>query len=348
MMDSGLFKTIRVKQIIEEVKDFKRFVFEDGHGISYEAGQYLTLVRNSNEEEVRRSYSFTSGPALNEPLSIGVKRVENGILSRILIDTIQEGDELTTIGAGGFFTLPHNLDHYSEVFFFAAGSGITPIYSLIKTLLHQYPHSKVVLIYSNASAAKTVFYHQLNQLQESYSRQFKVEFLFSNSQYLSKARLHRDLLIELISKYSDSSQEKILFYICGPESYMRLCTYTLQEEGFAKEQIRKENFITHTAKAKSVTPPDVNSRMVSIQLGKKYFEFEVSYPDSILKADKRKAITLPYSCEAGRCGNCVAKCISGNIWHSNNEVLTDDDLNKGLILTCVAHPVGGDVQLTIP
>ena len=147
---NGLYKTLIIKSIKEEVKDFKTFCFDAD--FTYKAGQYITLVYKLNNEETRRSYSITSSPVLNEPLSIGVKRIENGFFSRKLIDTAKiVNDDLITIGAGGLFVLPDDIANYKQLFFFAAGSGITPIYSLIKTALHQYKHLHVVLIYSNAS-----------------------------------------------------------------------------------------------------------------------------------------------------------------------------------------------------
>ena len=343
----GLYKTIRIKEIREEVKGFKTFVFEDGHNISYKPGQYLTLVALQDGEEVRRSYSITSSPYLDEPLSIGVKRVENGFFSRLLIDNAKQGDELITIGAGGFFTLPQNIEEYKQIFFLAAGSGITPTYSLIKTALHAIPHLSVVLIYSNASLAKTVFFRELMELKENFINRFHLELLFSNSAHLNKARLHRDLLLQLVESLSIENTLQTLFYICGPEAYMRMCTYTLQEIGIPKENIRKENFIIESIKISSIAPPDKEPHVVSINFGKDQYIIPVQYPDSILKAAKRQEISLPYSCEAGRCGNCVAKCIKGNVWHSYNEVLTEKDLKNGLILTCVGHPVGGDVELKI-
>src|SRR5437764_13876115 len=102
----NLYKPVIINQIIEEIKEFKTFVFEKGHAIKYQAGQYLTLVHFANKEEIRRSYSITSSPELNEPLSIGVKRIENGFFSRELVDHARPGDLLLTTGAGGFFTLP--------------------------------------------------------------------------------------------------------------------------------------------------------------------------------------------------------------------------------------------------
>jgi ferredoxin-NADP reductase len=347
MSQQGLYKTIRIQSINEEVKGFKTFVFEDEHDIRYKAGQYITLVQQVAGEEVRRSYSITSSPQLNEPLTIGVKRVENGLFSRQLIDHAKPGDKWTTTGAGGLFVLPDNIQDYHQVFFFAAGSGITPIYSLIKTILHCYPHLSVVLIYSNALPEKTVFYQALQQLAEKFKERFILEFLYSTNPKLEKARLYRELLLELTDKLSVTEKGKTLFFVCGPESYMRMCIFTLQAIGVPKNNIKRENFVVHSISHKNILPPDKETHQVQINFGEKSYEFDVVYPDSILKAAKKIGINLPYSCEVGRCGNCVAKCVKGTVWHSYNEVLTDRELEQGLVLTCVGHPVGGDLILAL-
>ncbi len=342
---SELYKPLRIETIREEIKDFKSLVFAEGHGITYRAGQYLTLVRFDNGEEIRRSYSITSSPLLNEPLTIGVKRVVNGAISRQLVDHARAGDELLTTGSGGFFILPDDVQPYRQLFFFAAGSGITPIFSLIKTALHEYPDLSIVLVYSNASVDKALFLSSLQLLEKQYADRFRMELLLSNAPNLSRARLNRDLLLALLKQYKVKEENKTLFYICGPESYMRLCTYTLQAEGISNACIKKENFYFAEAKKRSVTPPDKESRMVSVHIGDRVHYFLVHYPDSILKAAKKQGIILPYSCEAGRCGNCVARCTKGAVWHSYNEVLTEKELGQGLILTCVGHPKGSDVEL---
>ena len=342
-----LYKTLTVIRIREETEGFKTFTFEDGHGISYQSGQYLTFVAFLNGEEMRRSYSITSSPYLNESLSIGVKRVANGFFSRFFVDDLRPGDQLLTIGAGGFFTLPSAATDFRQVFFFAAGSGITPVLSLVKTLLYAYPLVAVVLIYSNASLAKTVFYPELIQLRELFAERFHIEFLFSNAADLRQARLHRDLLLSFLESYAVARPTELLFYICGPQNYMRMCMYTLQEKGIEKQRIRKEHFVIDPVKPSGLGPPDKAKHRVSLHMGGKEYQFEVQYPASILKGAKASGISLPYSCEAGRCGNCVARCLQGSVWHSYNEVLTEKEEKQGLILTCVGHPVGGDVVLEI-
>jgi ring-1,2-phenylacetyl-CoA epoxidase subunit PaaE len=276
-----------------------------------------------------------------------VKRIENGLFSRLLIDDAVEGDELITIGAGGLFVLPDDINNYKQVFFFAAGSGITPIYSLIKTLLFVHEQIDVVLIYSNASESKTVFLDELKMLEEKSSKRFHIKFLFSNIVHLSKARLHRKLLEEFLDELSVAEYEQALFYICGPESYMRLCTYTLQENDVPKANIKREDFVINSIRKRDASPPDKSTHSATVTLNNQTIEFAVHYPDSILQAAKKANIVLPYSCEAGRCASCIAKCIEGKVWHSYNEVLTEKDIQHGLVLTCVGHPVDGDVKLEI-
>jgi ferredoxin-NADP reductase len=342
----GIYKKLTIHTIKEEVSGFKTLVFDDDHSITYQAGQYLTLVHFDKKNELRRSYSITSSPLLNEPLSIGVKRVANGAFSRILVDQAKAGDELITTGSGGFFVLPQDAQKHQQLFFFAAGSGITPVFSLLKTALYAYPQFSLVLIYSNASRDKAIFLESLQTLEKQYGKRFHMELLFSNAPDLSRARLSRELLLTLLEQYA-YDKNKTLFYICGPESYMRLCTYTLQAAGVPADQIKKENFYFLDVAKRDAEPPDRQDHQVIVQLGKQTYSFTVPYPDSILKAARKQGIVLPYSCEAGRCGNCVARCTKGKVWHAYNEVLTAEELRQGLVLTCVGHPVGSDIELVI-
>jgi len=341
---TSIYKKVTIVSIKEEIPGFKTFVL-DGP-ITYTAGQYLTLVHLGKYEEIRRSYSFTSAPALSEPMTIGVKRIENGFFSRRLIEQAKPGDKLVTIGARGRFNLPAEMEGIRQVFFLAAGSGITPVFSLLKTVLHLHPHVKVTLVYSNASPEKTLFLQELQMLQQQHS-QLQIEFLFSNSKFLSKARLYRDLLENFVRDYVQVPFNNVLFYVCGPESYMRMCSYVLQEAQVPHENIKKEDFVIARLRPPRATPPDEKTRQVHIEMGAQQFQFEVNFPDTILQAAKKSGISLPYSCEVGRCGNCLARCTSGSVWHSYNEVLTDKELAQGMALTCVAHPDGGNVKLVI-
>ena len=338
------YKPLVISEIREETKDFKTFVFSGTGPFDYQAGQFVTLVDQSSSTEIRRSYSITSSPVLQEPLSIAVKRIANGFFSRKLVDHARVGDTLLTTGPAGFFRLPDNIKNFTSIFFFAAGSGIAPIFSLIKTVLHLYPGIQVSLIYSNRSLKSTAFYRELKNWEKKYANQLKIDFLFSSEADLRKARLNRELLLEflIIRKYD---REKTLFYICGPESYMRMIIFLLVEEGFNRNHIKKEDFNPGNKKTVSRLPPDKNSYSVQIIRNGVNYNFSVPYPDSILQAARKIKLDLPYSCETGKCGSCAALCLSGNVWISNNEVLTDEDLAGGLILTCTGHPQSADVIL---
>lgn len=162
-MQSGFhFNKIKIIKIKRETALAKTFFFESvDPGINYRAGQFLTILFSTPFGEKRRSYSFSSSPGVDSIMSITVKRMDNGEFSRYMIDSVEEGDTLTTVQPAGFFTLPAE-DFYGKTFvFFAAGSGITPCFSLIKSLLSQW-RNRVVLIYSNGSPNDTIFYDEIN------------------------------------------------------------------------------------------------------------------------------------------------------------------------------------------
>ncbi len=341
-------KTLVITSIREEAAGVKTFVIasEDGSPIPYTAGQFITFVFAHHGKEERRSFSLSSSPELNEPVSFTIKRIDNGAYSRLLIDKAQVGDKLYTTGAAGLFTLPATLSA-KQVFFFAAGIGITPVFSIIKTLLHTQPEVKTVLVYSNRSREEVVFYDELQALTEEFPAKFKVIFLYSTSFDLSRARLSKALLPVLLKENAQVPKSDLLFYICGPFSYMRMAIISLEEQGIHDDQIRKENFNTNDRNILKIEPPDKTTHTATIRyLGKEYV-FPIEYPDTILQAAKKHGLALPYSCEVGRCGSCAARCTSGKVWLSYNEVLMDTDLQQGSILTCVGHPVNGDVTIEV-
>jgi len=346
-MPTALFIKLRIIQIIEETPDTKSFVLEsvDDTKLNYKAGQFLTFVfYHFNGDEVRRSYSISSSPELNEALSITVKRIPNGEFSRWFIDKAEVGDLLTTTGASGFFTLPEPVEKFKQYVFIAAGSGITPVYSLIKTLLNKHPLAHVLLIYSNTSSGTTIFYTALKSLQSAFYDRLQIEFLFSKSGDLWRARLSFSLLEMLIKEYVKDPLNKTIFYLCGPYNYMQKAIIELKREGVLAENIRKENFLT-TKPVLRNRPPDLNVHQVTLRRNGQQYQFNVQYPVSILRQAKMEGIELPYSCEAGRCGSCAVTCKSGKVWMQNNEVLLDEEIEKGRVLTCTGFPIDGDVVL---
>jgi len=343
------YKTVVIKTIREEVPGVKTFTltYEDESPVSYTSGQFIIFVFTHHGREERRSFSISACPEWNEPLSFTVKRIDNGAYSRFLVDRAKVGDKLLTTGAAGLFTLPAVMKEYEQIFFFAAGIGITPIIPLIKTILLREPNKKIALIYSNRSRKDVVFYNELQSLVNKFAGNFKIELLYSTSFNLERARLSKALLQTLLKEYGVVPKEKMLFYICGPFEYMRMALISLEEQGIHNEQVKKENFNTNDRHVKKIEPPDRSTHRVTIKMNGNEHSFPVRYPDTILQAAKKQGLLLPYSCEVGRCGSCAARCIKGKVWLSYNEVLMDTDLKHGSMLTCTGHPVDGDVVIEI-
>jgi ferredoxin-NADP reductase len=341
-----------IQLIIEEIrhsgKGVKLFYFtrDSSKAVRYQPGQYLTFILSENHSEIRRSYSLCSTPGIEDRLCIGVKRIDNGTFSRYLYDEVKEGDSLWSVGAGGLFVLPGNIKEIKRVYFFAAGSGIVPVYSLLKECLFQNKELQIILIYSNSSPQTTIFLEELKQLQDELHERFFIDFLFSNSQDLFRARLHPELIRSFVRQHANENLTDALYYICGPEAYMRLCIFTLRAMDIPADFIKKEIFHTNRS-VRKIDPPDKATRQVTIIMGTVQHNILQEYPYSILQSARKAGLVLPYSCDAGRCGNCIAQCTDGKVWMSYNEVITDKELSQGYILTCTGHAIDGDVTIII-
>ena len=342
-LQTSSYRAVTIVSIREEVPGVKTFTIanEDGSAIAFAAGQFITFVFTHHGREDRRSFSISSAPG--EPLSFTVKRIDNGAYSRLLTDRAKTGDRLFTTGAAGLFTLPEDITAYQQVMFFAAGIGITPILSLIKTLLNNQPETQVTLIYSNRAKQEVVFFNELQELLGRFSARFKIEFLYSTSFNLVRARLNKALVPVLMQEYAIPKKDEILCYVCGPFAYMRMVIWSLEEWGIPEDHIRRENFNTNDRAIVRAQPPDTDVHNVTIIHQRQQYTFPVQYPETILQAAKKHGLILPYSCEVGRCGSCAARCTSGKVWLSYNEVLMDSDLRQGSILTCTGYAVAGDV-----
>lgn len=340
---------LRIKQIIPETPSAKSFVLEPANGepVTHVSGQFLTfLFTRSNGDEERRNYSISSLPS-DEHLQITVKRVPNGEYSRWLIDRAQVGDELFTTGVSGFFTLPESVEPYGTFVFFAAGSGITPVYALIRDLLAHHPGKHIVLVYSNRDVSDTIFYERLLALSKGSGGRFVIEFLWSSSNDVERKRLGIYVLERLLTKYLAGKLGSSLFYLCGPFEYMRMITIVLRNQGVPAERIRKEIFLIEKPVAKQL-PPDTDEHLVRITLDGRSWELPCRYPQTILQAARERNIPLPFSCAAGQCGTCAATCVSGAVWMWHNDVLLDEETRKGRVLTCTGYPIRGDVELHYP
>lgn len=339
-----MFK-LRINKVISQPGDNLTFRFEEVEERypKYLAGQFVSLVFPGQHREVRRSYSFNSSPDVDEPLAITVKRVENGEISRFLHHKTAVGDILLAQEPQGQFSYQPNAAHKRDVFLFAAGVGITPLFSILKTALVRELHSKITLVYSNRSKEHTLFYHELNDWQKKYPGRLNIIWVFSNSKNLMTARLNKFYIERLLKEHLQFDREHALFYTCGPIIYMDLCRITLLGMGFDIKQIKRETFVLPEdeideddgSAEKSV---DKNTYSVILNFKGESYNLDVPWPKRILDVALENNIKLPYSCRGGVCSTCVANCAKGGVRMDYNEVLMDDEIASGRVLVCTGHP----------
>ncbi|QBQ41509.1 ferredoxin--NADP reductase [Sphingobacterium psychroaquaticum] len=309
---------------------------------TYKAGQFLTLSFTFGEREVRRSYSFSSSPDVDEPLAITVKRVDNGEISRLLHHEAKVGDVIDVMDPQGLFYYEPVEDIQRTVFLFGAGVGVTPLFSILKTALVKERHTKVVLIYSNSSIPQTVFYDALQQWQQAYPDRLEIVWIFSNTKNLLKARLNRDFLIELV-RARMPEHGNTLFFTCGPVFYMDLVRFTLLGMGFPDADIRKETFHfpeeEEDEDERDEEPVDMTSYDIKLRFQGEEYNLTIPYNKTVLDVGLANKIKLPYSCKSGMCSTCVSQCTSGAVRMDYNEVLTDREVENGQCLICVSHPI---------
>jgi ring-1,2-phenylacetyl-CoA epoxidase subunit PaaE len=336
--------SVKISAKIEETSDACTFELqsETGEAIAYEAGQFITFIFKTKLVEKRRSYSFSSAPFENT-VRITVKRVANGEFSRPLVDSFNVGDTLLTAGVAGQFTASSARDA-EQVIFLAAGSGITPCFSMIKELLHN-TSKQLCLYYSNRTLADIIFKNELDGLQARFPQRLLLRYFTSDAASIFERRISHYLLPQLLQKDIKVADDKVMCYLCGPYEYMQMAEIALRSR-FKAEQIRKEQFDS-TPRKISMVPPDKTKHLVHLRWQGKSYALEAGYPTTVLNAALRAGLSLPYSCSAGRCGACIASCTKGKVWMGYNEVLTDKEVESGRFLTCQAYPQGGDIWLEI-
>lgn len=304
---------------------------------AYAAGQHLTLLLQPGRNEIRRSYSLCSLPTDPYP-AIAITRVANGEASRWLHEKLEVGQWLDSLAPSGRFLL----EAAPELVFLAAGSGITPIFPLIRQALLT-TNSHLQLYYAEKTPDTTLFYPELLDLQAQYPKRFTLHWHFSqvvNRQTHFSGRLNQYVLEKAFAQ--QPNKQNLRFYACGPHSFLRLVRLSLQFMGFADGQIKRENFASEGIPLAGQTPEQAEME-VAVQIGGK--QFRQSNRLTVLQGAKKAGIHLPYSCENGQCGTCTLRLQTGEVTHRLNEVLTDKELAEGYFLSCTAFPKSPEITI---
>ncbi|MGB3590236.1 MAG: ferredoxin--NADP reductase [Nonlabens sp.] len=301
----------------------------------YVSGQYLTLEASIDGKDVRRAYSLSSAPG-EAHLSVVVKSVENGVFSNYAIK-LKAGDLLKVAPPAGMFiheAVPDNPTYLG----IAAGSGITPIISIIKTALSQESNSTFALIYGNQSVSQTIYHEQLNDLKDLYGERFILRFSFSREE--RDAALFGRVIKSNLNYFLKQDCGHLDFataYLCGPESMIDMARENLASKQIVPENQIKFELFTTTENEMEITE-DGHLSEVEVILDDEKSSFTMKRDENMLDAMLRNDIDAPYSCQGGICSSCICLIQEGNTQMAKNAILTDNEVRQGYSLACQAYP----------
>ncbi|OEK08191.1 hypothetical protein A8C32_01635 [Flavivirga aquatica] len=338
-----------VKDIIEETSDAISICFKNGNffkKLKYKPGQFLTIHVPIDKLVNKRAYSFSSNPYTDKDLKITIKRVDKGLVSNYLHNNLKVGDKLEVDDPAGSFFIEPESKAKKQYVLFAGGSGITPMFSIVKSILTEEKDSNILLVYANQTIASIIFHDEIKALENQYPERFSVEHIISANKE-SQANYHsglatNKLLGEIFAKHQLSYSEHT-YMICGPFGYMEKIKAILKENGIQREKIKIEVFKMPVVK---VTGKKLLSE-VTLKIEGEEHQIKVRGDKSILQQAMSNSIVIPYSCRSGMCSTCKAKCVSGEVKMVEGHLLTDRDVDNGEILTCISYPVSEKIVIEI-
>lgn len=347
-----VFHSLKISNITQETDDTVSIAFDVPHDLheeyQYNAGQYLTLKAIINGEDTRRSYSICSG-LYDDELRVAVKKIKGGLFSSFANDTLKEGDELEVMTPMGNFFTHLDKTHEKHYVGFAAGSGITPLISIIRTILAYEPKSTFTLVYGNRNRKSIIFREGLIDLKNSYISRFNMINVLSREDQeidLFSGRITGEKATEVMDKLIPASGAAEV-YLCGPEDMINDVSDTLQKRGQKKDTIHFELFTSPTAtqgeKQEAVEEKtDLAGKMsnVTVIVDGDEFNFDLDMGgENVLDAALEQGADLPFACKGGVCCTCRAKLIEGKVNMEINYSLEEEEVEAGFILTCQSHPL---------
>ncbi|WP_034042313.1 ferredoxin--NADP reductase [Wocania ichthyoenteri] len=305
---------------------------------SFKAGQYITLKTEIDGHEVRRDYSLCSSPKSGE-IKVAVKEVKDGTFSAYANTTLKAGDALDVAPPKGRFVFEPNDSKTKNIAAFAAGSGITPILSIIKCALEEEILSKVILVFGNKKTEDTMFLNELLELQHQYKDRFSIQFVFSQADEDDAifGRIEKST-VNYVMKNKHKHIDVDAYYLCGPEAMIHTVKDVLTEHDIDENRIHFELF-------KAAKPAEIEEGVtasgktkITVVVDDETTTFEMSAKQTVLEAALDEDLDAPYSCQGGICSSCIARITEGEATMRQNNILTESEVAEGLILTCQAHP----------
>lgn len=352
------FHTLTVADVHKETNDTIVVSFnipkELRQEFTFIHGQYLTLKLNVNGEELRRSYSICSSPLDPETISIAVKKVAGGRASTVLVDKLQPGMGMEVMSPmGNFHTKlePTQARHYVA---FAAGSGITPILSILTTTLRTEPNSRFSLFYGNSEENRIIFRSKLEELKAHYGDRLSVYHILTcgtHEDMLFNGRITNEKAAQLLKRFVTDSLDKE-YFICGPEQMMVNVSEALEKNGVDRKRIHIELFTSPVSSDAKKPPVAVGegafsgTSQVKVILDGREYTMEVKASgDAVLDVALDAGLDVPFACKGAVCCTCKARVVEGKVEMAMNYALTDEEVEDGYVLTCQTHPRSANVTI---
>ena len=342
------FLKLIIKEVKRETKDAVSILFNVPEELkadyTFVAGQYINLKLTLDGTEIRRAYSICSSPESGE-LRIAVKAVKDGAFSQFANTKLKAGDAIEVGKPEGKFTFEPQADRQKNYAAFAAGSGITPIMSILKSVLKNEPKSSFVLVYGNKTPEETIFHQELHDLQLQYVGRLFVHYVFSQAKVENAlfGRIEKSSVnFVLNNKHKELAFDK--YYLCGPEEMITIVSGVLKEHNVKETAIKFELFTT-SCKENKIEQSLEGHTTITIMVDDEETTFEMSQKQTVLDEALKKGIDAPYSCQGGICSSCLARVTSGTAEMTKNSILTDKEIASGLILTCQAHPTSERIYI---
>ncbi len=343
LQSMSIFYKLSVKEIKKETKKAVSIVFDVPSDLiknfDFIPGQYITIKKVLNGKELRRAYSICSSKD-SGVIRIGVKSVDDGSFSVYATSELKVGDVLEVSAPEGRFNLSPDPNNQKNYLAFVAGSGITPVLSMIKSVLEIEPNSRFVLVYGSKTPEDTMFKTELDDLSILYPQQLFVSYAYSqiNDNKAISGRINAAVCNNILNiKYETLSFDD--YFLCGPEPMIEAVKASLLERGISNDKIHFELFSVELDKENLNETESLDGNTeVTIILDDAEETFSMPRKRSILEAALLEGLDPPYSCQGGICSTCLAMIKSGKAVMDKNTILSDEEVKDGLILTCQAHP----------